>query len=55
MSGQDTRNGAGVYSNGLPAVGLMAGGLRVPTVGEALPYTPFASIIPFSPGQYTST
>ncbi|KAK5121425.1 hypothetical protein LTR85_005257 [Meristemomyces frigidus] len=49
MNGQHIPNGPGARSNGVPAAAPRASGLRVPTVGEALPYTPFSSIIPFSP------
>ncbi|KAK5131601.1 hypothetical protein LTR08_000788 [Meristemomyces frigidus] len=49
MNGYHIPNGEGARSNGVPAPAPRAGGLRVPTVGEALPYTPFSSIVPFSP------
>lgn len=46
-------NGVGVHgtgkANGQPAE--TPPNLRIPTVHEALPYSPFSSIIPFSPGR----
>ena len=29
--------------------------LRVPTVNEALPFSPFSSIVPFNPGETSSS
>lgn len=55
MNGQHIPNGQRAHSNGGPAPAPGAGGVRLPTVNEALPYTPFSSIIPFSPGKPTLT
>lgn len=47
-------NGYGPRTNGLPpAPGphSQASNLRIPTVNEALPYSPFSSIVPFNPGK----
>ncbi|KAK4544913.1 hypothetical protein LTR36_003818 [Oleoguttula mirabilis] len=49
MNGQHIQSGDGARSNGNPAAAPRAGQFRVPTVSEVLPYTPFSSIIPFSP------
>ena len=44
-------NGHGLYGHGHSASAHNANGLRVPTVQEALAYTPFNSVFPFSPGM----
>lgn len=51
-------NGHRPRANGLPPgaeagprLQSHTGGLRIPTVFEALPYSPFSSIVPFNPGQ----
>lgn len=51
MNGQQQQEGEGQYGNGLPRSAPTANGLRVPSVQEALTYTPFTSIFPFSPGR----
>ena len=53
MNGQPQSNGNGPHANGLLPHGQHNGGYRAPTVSEALPYTPFASITPFNPGRST--
>ncbi|KAI7650523.1 hypothetical protein KC318_g16372, partial [Hortaea werneckii] len=42
-------NGHGLYGHGDSGPAHNANGLRVPTVQEALAYTPFNSVFPFSP------
>ena len=44
-------NGHGLYGHGDSGPAHNANGLRVPTVQEALAYTPFNSVFPFSPGM----
>ncbi|KAK0259841.1 hypothetical protein B0A54_08647 [Friedmanniomyces endolithicus] len=52
MNGQSQRHDRGEpSSNGNPAPSGGSGRIRVPTVYEALPYTPFSSIIHFSPAD----
>ncbi|KAK0259316.1 hypothetical protein B0A54_12284 [Friedmanniomyces endolithicus] len=51
MDGQSQRHDRGEPSNGIPAPSSGSGRIRVPTVYEALPYTPFSSIIHFSPAD----
>ncbi|KAK0913191.1 Sister chromatid cohesion protein 2 [Friedmanniomyces endolithicus] len=51
MNGQTQRHDRGEPSNGTPAPSSGSGRIRVPTVYEALPYTPFSSIIHFSPAD----
>ena len=41
--------------NGFPTQAQRANGLRVPTVHEALTFTPFSSIVPFNPGKLASS
>lgn len=48
------RNGHGqaAQQNGYPPETMsQMRKLRVPTVNEALPYSPFSSIVPFNPGS----
>ncbi|KAI7522157.1 hypothetical protein KC331_g19410, partial [Hortaea werneckii] len=42
-------NGHSLYGHGDSGPAHNANGLRVPTVQEALAYTPFNSVFPFSP------
>ncbi|KAK1064991.1 Sister chromatid cohesion protein 2 [Friedmanniomyces endolithicus] len=51
MDGQSQRRDRGEPSNGIPAPSSGSGRIRVPTVYEALPYTPFSSIVHFSPAD----
>ncbi|KAK5742872.1 Sister chromatid cohesion protein 2 [Elasticomyces elasticus] len=51
MNGQPHPSHVAGPSNGIPASSSGGGGIRVPTVHEALPYTPFTSIIHFSPAE----
>jgi hypothetical protein len=43
-------NGHPPQANGDPSPASRPRERRAPTVTEALPYTPFSSILPFSPG-----
>jgi len=47
-------NGYALEAKDRPLATSNHGSVRVPTVDEALPYTPFSSIIPFSPGTSLS-
>lgn len=47
-------NGYTLEAKDRPLAASNHGTLRVPTVDEALPYTPFSSIIPFDPGTSLS-
>lgn len=40
---------------GPPGPSPQAGDMRIPTVHEALPFSPFSSIVPFDPGQSSFT
>ncbi|KAK3116829.1 Sister chromatid cohesion protein 2 [Teratosphaeriaceae sp. CCFEE 6253] len=52
MIGRQQPNGQdGRSDNGIPTSIRPAGGLRVPTVHEALPFTPFTSIVSFNPAS----
>ena len=54
MDNRYLQNGRGqaAPTNGYPReTSSQMGKLRVPTVNEALPYSPFSSIVPFNPGQ----
>lgn len=44
-------NGYGLYGQGHSRTDHNANELQVPTVQEALAYTPFNSVFPFSPGM----
>ena len=46
-------NGSNRNGHTHPASGSVSN-MRIPTVHEALPYSPFSSIIPFSPGTMSS-
>ena len=48
---QPQSNGQGLYGQSHSRPAHNANGLRVPTVQEALAYTPFNSVFPFSPGM----
>ncbi|EMC91726.1 hypothetical protein BAUCODRAFT_27989 [Baudoinia panamericana UAMH 10762] len=49
MDGRQVPNGHPAPNNAPAPSAIRRSGLRVPSVHEALPYTPFSSIIPFSP------
>ena len=56
MASSWQENGNAPESNGYPVPsGGSARRLRMPTVHEALPYTPLSSIVPFSPGESVFT
>ena len=55
MNGYRVPNGEEAHSNDAPPPAPPAVRFKVPTVGEALPYTPFSSIVPFSPGKFMFT
>ncbi|KAF2771455.1 ARM repeat-containing protein [Teratosphaeria nubilosa] len=46
---QQAANGHAPETNGQPGPSTGSTELRAPTVSQALPYTPFSSIVPFSP------
>jgi cohesin loading factor subunit SCC2 len=46
MAGFDANNWHNVNGGRIP--------FRAPTVDEALPYSPFTSVVPFSPGPYST-
>lgn len=51
MNGQQQPNGYGPHGNGVPGPVPSGSGLHVPSVRDALTYTPFSSVFPFSPGR----
>jgi len=50
MDGSPRANGHLPEHDGVSTQARRADRLRIPTVHEALPFTPFSSIVPFNPG-----
>lgn len=55
MNGQPHPNGYRQANHAGPAQQGQQGGFRVPSVHEALPFSPFTSISAFNPGKPTLT